>query len=58
MQITDICKFDFGHVVIEKRILICLHCHERSVGLTNKEQFFDHLYLISGFVEAHKDCKK
>jgi len=58
MLINEICKFDFGHIRIAKETITCEHCEETSFALSHGETFFDHLYFIVGFIQAHKDCKK
>lgn len=57
MLINEICKLEFGHIRIAKETITCEHCGEMSFELSHGETFFDHLYFISGFIQAHKNCK-
>lgn len=54
--VADILRMDFGHVVIDRGVLICLYCGERCEDLLEPRRLHDHLYLISGFVGVHEAC--
>lgn len=45
-----------GQITIEASILKCHKCGETQAGLKKPQSFKNHLFLIAGFIQLHKDC--